>query len=226
MAIISRTHDLLFIMTPRTASTALGQLLCRELNGKFLPNEDILNENGFFQVQKKHSTVDDLIGNQLLSNEEIKSLCIFTTVRNPFDNLVSLYQKRRSKYQPLVADPESWIYRVPNYLDDMEYCRTHSFNAWIFKHYSRSSIKRLLGGTPSMYRRFTERADVVLRFENIQADFRKFLQAVGIQRKLSIPHVNTTKERRANYRQYYNHSSRRIVEFALRDDLKRYGYEF
>ena len=226
MAIISRTHNFLFIMTPRTASTAVGELLCQELEGERIPKEDIFNEQGFFKVQSKHSTLSDLLGNDLLAAEEAKSLLKFTTVRNPFDSLVSLYQKRRSKYQPLIDDPNSWIYKVPNYVEDMEYCQTHSFNAWIMKHYLRSSVKRLIGGAPSMYSRFTNGMDMVLRFENIQADFQEFLQAANISHSLSVPHINSTKERKNGYRQYYNLLSRRIVEFALHDDLKRYGYNF
>ena len=226
MAIISHKHKLLFIMTPRTASTAVAELLQQELNGEYIPEADILNENGSFKVQKKHSTLTDLIDNQLLTEKDSQSLIKFTTVRNPFDSLVSLYQKRRDNYQPLLDDPQSWIYRVPNYVEDMLYCQTHSFNDWIRKHYLRSSTKRLLGGTPSMYRHFTKGMDVVLRFEKIKEDFQKFLQNENIPMDSSIPFINATEGRQSGYRKYYSNFSRRVVEFALKDDLNRYGYDF
>ena len=43
MAIICRKYKLLFIMTPRTACTAIGELLCDHYDGEFLPGEDILD---------------------------------------------------------------------------------------------------------------------------------------------------------------------------------------
>jgi hypothetical protein len=95
MAIICRKYDLLFIMTPRTASTAIGELLCEYYDGEFLPAEDMLGSLGFISVQKKHSTLSQLFAHKLLSEREAKSLVKVAAVRNPFDSLASLYFKQR-----------------------------------------------------------------------------------------------------------------------------------
>ena len=91
MAIICRKFNLLFIMTPRTACTAIGEFLCEHYSGEFLPAEDILDSRGFISVQKKHSTLAELLAHKLLTAREAKSLLKVAAVRNPFDSLVSLY---------------------------------------------------------------------------------------------------------------------------------------
>ena len=226
MAIICRKQKLLFIMTPRTACTALADVLVRELGGEYLPTEPILDEKGFFKVQSKHCTLSDLHQSGIITKEETDSYTKFTTVRNPFDSIVSRYEKLRSKYQPFIDDPESWVHKVPGFVDNMHYCESHSFNNWVQKTYRRTAIKRLLGGKPSMYRRFTDGMDAVIPFENIQPALDDFTANQNPPFKLEIPRINTTSERSADYRKYYNSTSRMIVQFALKDDFKNYGYSF
>lgn len=226
MAIICKKQKLLFIMNPRTACTAIGSVLLEKLGGEMLPKESIYNENGFFVLQNKHCTLEDLLKSNVISKEETDSLQKFTTVRNPFDSLVSRYEKLRSKYQPLLKDPDSWVHKTPGYVDNMKYCKTHSFNRWVLKTYMRTAIKRLLGLKPSMHRQFTDGMDVILHFESLQEDLDAFTTKATPPFKIEIPRINTTNERSANYRKYYNPLSRMIVQFALKDDLKQYGYSF
>ena len=185
MAIICRQYNLLFIMTPRTACTAIGELLCQSYGGEFIPSHDILDSRGLILVDKKHSTLSDLIEHKLLTTEEANSLLKVAAVRNPFDSLVSLYFKQRSKYQPLLGDPASWVNRLPGYARNMRYARAHSFNRWVLRVTYRKLIKRLLGFRPSMFAEHTRGVDIVMRYENIEADldavFRK--AGMGCERK-------------------------------------------
>ena len=129
MAIICRKYNFLFIMTPRTACTAIGELLCESYGGEFLPTEDILDSRGRIAIQKKHSTLRELLEHKILSPEEAKSLVKVATVRNPFDTLVSLYFKQRYKYQPLLSDPTSWVNRSPAYARNMQICANALFRS-------------------------------------------------------------------------------------------------
>src|SRR5215468_1500064 len=110
MAIICRQYGLLFIMTPRTACTAVGDLLCTHYGGEFIPAEDILD---------------------------------------------SLYFKQKLKYQPLLADPSSWVNRSIGYAGRMHYAQTHSFNEWVFNVSYRKLIKRFLTLRASMFADYT-----------------------------------------------------------------------
>jgi hypothetical protein len=227
MAIICRKYNLLFIMTPRTACTAIGQLLCEHYGGEFLPTDDILDSKGITVVQKKHCTLSELLEHKLLTAEEAKSMLKVAAVRNPFDSLVSFYFKQRLKYQPLLADSTSWVNRSPTYAENMNYAQQHSFNRWVLKVCYRKLIKSVLGGESSMFPGHTRGMNVVLRYENLQTDLKRAFAAVGIPWIADIPVVNRTEERDArDYPRYYSLLARLAVGRAFADDLKTYGYKF
>jgi hypothetical protein len=227
MAIICKPYNILFVMTPRTACTALGELLCRHYGGEFLPSEDILDSDGWVSVQKKHSTLSELLDHRLLTATETRSLLKISAVRNPYDSLVSLYLKKRYKYQPLLRDPWSWVNRLPGYAEDMRYCQIHSFNEWVLKVCHRKIVKRLLGFRPSMFSEYTRDMDVILRYEDIEKDLRDAFNKAGIAWKADIPNVNSTAERNGrDYRSFYSRSAAFVAGLAYSYDLRTYGYEF
>ena len=227
MAIICRQYSLLFIMTPRTACTAIGDLLCTHYGGEFLPSEDVLDLQGFISVQKKHSTLQELFKHKILAPQEAKSLLKIAAVRNPFDSLVSLYFKQRLKYQPLLGDPSSWVNRSIGYADHMRYAQAHSFNEWVFKVSYRKLIKRILRLRASMFADYTSGMDVILRYETIERDLKAAFDRAGIPWKADLPKVNRTDERTdGDYRLLYSRAAALMVQFAYAHDMKTYGYEF
>jgi len=227
MAIICKKYNLLFIMTPRTACTAIGELLCERFGGEFIPSENILDSRGLILVDKKHCTLSDLIKYKILTPEEAKSLLKIAAVRNPFDSLVSLYCKQRSKYQPLLDDPGSWVNRVPGYARSMRDARAHSFNHWVLKVTYRKVIKRLLGFRSSMFARHTRGMDVVMRYENIELDLREVFKRAGMDCETKLARVNRTDQRiNSDYRSCYSRLAQLAVKLAYSQDLDMYGYEF
>lgn len=214
-------------MTPRTACTAIGDLLCKHYGGDFVPSEDILDAKGRISVHSKHSNLSEIVRYGVLTPEEAKSLLKVAAVRNPFDSLVSLYFKQRFKYQPLLSDPTSWVNRSPRYAKNMRYAQTHSFNDWVLKKCARQIIKRFFGFPPSMFIDYTRGMDIVMRYESIGADLEGVLRRAGMAKNLSIPVVNTTDERpRQAYKSYYCRTTALAVSLAFSDDIKRYGYQF
>jgi hypothetical protein len=214
-------------MTPRTACTAIGKLLCERFGGEFIPSDDILDSRGLILVDKKHSTLSDLIKHNILTTEEARYLLKVAAVRNPFDSLVSLYFKQRSKYQPLLGDPASWVNRLPGYAKNMSYARTHSFNGWVLRVCYRKLIKRLLGFSPSMFADHTRGVDMVMRYENIEADLTEVFRKAGMGSKADIPMVNRTDERvDSDYRSFYSRVAELAVTLAYSGDLRMYDYRF
>lgn len=192
-----------------------------------MPAEDILDSRGFISVQKKHSTLSQLLAHNLLTAREAKSLLKVVAVRNPFDSLVSLYFKQRLKYQPLLADPTSWVHRSPGYTKSMRYAQRDSFNAWVFRVCYRKIVKRLLGLRASMFADYTNGADQVIRFESMEEDLKKVFERAGIDWKAGIPSVNRTDERTdRNYRSFYSWPATFAAATAYSYDLKTYGYRF
>lgn len=227
MAIICRDHRLLFIQTPRTGCTAIEQLLKDRFGGEQLPAENVCDADGYIKVPSKHCTVQQLLDHGVISAADASKLLVFAGVRNPFDSLVSLYVKKGQGYQHELADPDSWVHKVRGYVDEMEYCRTHSFDEWIEKHYKVSWMDRVLGrGQRELYGRYTRGANRVIRFERLQQDFESVMREAGVKGDVSIPRVNPTVHRGPNYQSYYAPSSRKLVEYVFRPDVERYGYTF
>jgi len=227
VAIICRDYNLLFIQAPRTGCTAIARLLMERFGGEQLPANDIVDAQGFFSVPKKHCSVRQLLKNCLIPEDYASNLFTFTSVRNPYDSLASLYVKKRDKYLPYLADTKSWVYRIPGYVDDMNFCRSHSFDQWLAKHYSVGRVDRLLGrGKRSLYERYTNGAHRIMRFERLQQDFDDVMRMVGVEDDVTIPNYNATPQRRRDYQSYYTEPARRLVEYVFEGDLDRYGYSF
>lgn len=214
-------------MAPRTACSATGKVLCEKLGGEYIPSQDIVESDGKFKVQKKHSTLNELVDNQLISREELSDYLKFTCVRNPYDLVVSEYVKRKTTYQPLLDDPNSWIHKVPGYIDGMEFCKNHTFEEWVIYRYQVNSLDRLRGkGHKSIFNKFTNGVDELMKFENLQVDFKKILSKAGISDSINIPLYNKTPEKDKKYHEYYTKKAKNIVEYAFREELEKYQYSF
>ena len=228
MAIVCRRLRLLFIQAPRTGCTALEQLLVERFGGELLPAEHLYNAEGHIRVQRKHCSIRQLLEEGLIPADYRQQFTTATTVRNPFDSLVSLYVKKRDKYQELLSDPSSWIYQVRGYVEDMEFCRTHTFEEWLKEHYAVGTFDRLRGkGRRSLSGRYTQGVEIVMRFERLQADFEAMMRGgLGVTEDVTIPSVNITSQRKGTYRSYYSSEARRLVEYVFKQELDAYGYTF
>ena len=61
------------------------------------------------------------------------------------------------------------------------------------------------------------------RFENLQRDFARVSQALGIA-EMELPKTNWTKH--SHYRDYFDSESRQLAESLYREDLDTFGYHF
>lgn len=241
MAIICKEHRLLFLMAPRTGCTAVGTVLLEKLGGEWLPEEDVLDSRGQFLVQKKHSTLQQLLDFEIISGQELGNLTTFTAVRNPFDSLVSLYFKMHRGYQSELDDPESWVYKVPGYAEDLKLIREMTFEQWLNRFYPdlpfhlenpavnsfRRTFKAMIGRPTKAEDTFVEGVDFVMRFEKLQQDFAEVLRKAGVRNPPVIPLVNSTSSRSSkDYRSMYSPKTRRKVEVYNEGTLREFGYYF
>lgn len=228
MALVCRSLRLLFIMAPRTGCSAVAKLLRDRFGGEWLPESHVRNPGGAVVVQRKHCTLDQLKRFGLLSQEEADGMLKVVSVRDPFDSLVSLYTKRRNTSDEFLHErPNFWINRTPRAMREVRYCRTHEFDEWVRRQYRlRAMLAALRIRQRGMYDRFTDGADVIMRFQCLEDDLNDVLSRVGVKQTVSLPRFNPTSGRPDDYREHYSPSSRRIVERAFRADLERYGYSF
>jgi hypothetical protein len=216
-------------MAPRTGCTAVGAVLTESFGAEWIPSAPIEEENGKFVVRMKHATLSELLAHGVLDPEELPSLLTFTTVRNPFDSLVTLYTKQRSDYAE--ADPAG-VNKLRGYAHAMRMAAELDFPDWIRWYVRPKSRKaRVRSWIPGLhprghlYRSFIEGASVIMRFEELQADFDRVLGRLGLP-ATPIPELNVSKSRSRDYREYYDRTSRRLVEKRFAPDLERFGYEF
>jgi hypothetical protein len=223
MAVLCRDLGLLYVLNPATGSTAIGSLLRERYGGEWLPAENRPN------VRKKHSTLRELLDAGLLGLEEREKLCVATNVRNPYDRLVSIYWKRMRIGAEQLADPGFWIHRhaKPDRIAEVEWIKRHDFSSWIRRRFVRNWLPRLVRGqSPSVYARFVDGVDIVLRHERLQQDFDDLIRRRG-GTPVEIPLRNVTMERASrDYRDEYDALSRTLVRIGQRADLERFGYSF
>jgi len=65
--------------------------------------------------------------------------------------------------------------------------------------------------------------DFIGKFENINNDFQKICNKIGIKAKL--PHTNKSKRKR-NYREYYNEHTKNLIAKHFQEDIKTFNYSF
>lgn len=221
MAIISREHGYLFVLNPRTGCTAIANgVLLPKLGGEWLPVEDIRSSSGKLLAPQKHTTVAQLRKADLIDEEQLRDLFVFVGVRNPFDSLVSLYEKIRQSYVRHFDNPGHWMHNNPAQVKLMKIAAEDGFNAWIRAKYPRSKARK-----PVMFQApFMEAADFFIRFEHLQEDFAAALAKLGLA-PIEIPRINTTKRAR-DHRPYYDRRSRRRIERVFAPTFERFGYGF
>jgi hypothetical protein len=228
MAVICREHRLLFIAVPHTGSTAISDLLIREMGGEWIPPEDFTAPDGTL-VRRKHTTLQQLLAGGVISAEERARLFVISAVRNPFDTLVSTYVRNREHNQPLRDKADSFIHKRRRKRDDLDYCLDHTFDEWIDHSFGPRLIDRVTGRGVKVRRKapFQEGVDFVMRYEHLQEDFDEALRRAGVDRRLVIPTRNVTTERtERDYRTWYSGRSRKLVQKAFAEQLRRFGYAF
>jgi len=229
VAILCADAGLLFLMAPRTGCTAIAEgVLIPELDGSYLPDADVISPRGVLEVSRKHSTLHQLLSNGVLDENVARRLLKFTTVRNPFDSLYSLYVKQSSSYQRYMENDESFLQHSPSQAEQIRRARDLSFDEWLVRKVRRRKrLRDRLRGQRQLelYRPYTEGADVILRFESLQADFDALLDRRDLP-PMRIPHINRTIEKERSYREVYSEAGRRIVERHYVRYMQRFAYEF
>ncbi|PNW28881.1 hypothetical protein [Formosa algae] len=64
--------------------------------------------------------------------------------------------------------------------------------------------------------------DKVIRFENLNEEYREVAQIIGIDPEL--PHLNSTKP--SDYKSYYDEETKNIIADWFAEDIKKFNYRF
>lgn len=132
---------------------------------------------------------------------------VVTSERNPWDRQVSLYAHRHR---------DKAGFDLANFDRDM---RSPSYNLFHYNRLDNWSIYTTDGKVC---------ADLVIRYESLEEDFRTFLDRVGIPPDgtgLSVARASG-RSREDGYRRLYSPQSRALVARWYRKEIEQFGYSF
>jgi hypothetical protein len=256
MAIICRDYKLLFIQVPATGCSSVSDVLIEKLGGEKLPRTDIMLANKYKLVGEKHNTLKQLVGFNLITQQELKSYLTFGTVRNPFDRFASAYQRYLSSWweQMITSDDPNCpanrvgeVYReryVKHVQKQIELAQEEGFEKWLFRKIAlpqrldtrlKSGFKRWLRKQPLLLTKNAVKMNIaypmidgVDQFIRYEHLEQDFNQILSqIGVTEHIPIPHTNKTPgKKSYQTQYSPEARAIVEQGLANELAAFGYTF
>jgi len=164
----------------------------------------------FGEAFQKHNTAKEVI--EIIGKKKWNNAYKFTVVRNPWDKVFSWYKFRVKLNQSKMATKpisfKDWVactYGEPK--DKYYYYRAKNFMPQVDWLKNDEDVIDM---------------DNIIRFENLQEDFKIVAQELGINSVL--PHINKTKE--TNYRDYYDEETKKIIKEWFHEDIKTFEYKY
>tara|TARA_Y100001980_G_C14552806_1_gene337394 strand:+ start:3071 stop:3814 length:744 start_codon:yes stop_codon:yes gene_type:complete len=213
--IISHKHNYLFVETPRTGTTSIGNELVKNYGGE--------------RILGKHSTHFEF--KNIATSDELKYYK-FTGVRNPLDSLISFYHKtfndkhvrnentinfsqkmRRQKSLTMLLTA-AYYKLQSDFMSENEV----SFSVF-FKRYCKFPYTNPVDIDYGFF-------DKVLRFETLQSDFTDSLEFLGLKQIRPLPFVNVTKKSSKLFWDYYTDDIKEGAVSLFGPFMERFNYEF
>lgn len=198
---ISRKKKFIFIHIPRNGGTSVNFALKQFCIN--YPEEKPGVHKKVPAIFYKHASIKEICKS---SQIKCKSFFKFTTVRNPWDRILSLY---------------FWgiyIYPMQSFVQEKD------FNSWVKNVFMYQEICEKFRRTQFDYISIDSKIkmDYIMRFENLQNDWLEVCKRLGI--KVELPIIYKTDHE--NYTHYYNSESRRIIEKIFAIDIEHFGYQY
>ena len=255
MATICRKHKLLFIMVPATGCSSIGRTLREKFGGEFIPKVP-LYQNSEILIGCKHNSIRELIKYGYLSRVELSIYLKFATVRNPFDSLVTEYQrftgewakeflaKQESRLDQDISEYEKKCVKIAikNIKRQIREVKDKSFEEWLKDYFLKNSYYQadLTNKIKNKIKSFTisnyypnispllAGVDEIIRYEFLEEDFNMILKKSGIINSSEWISLRkqNTTKGKDDYRSYYTSTTIKLVEKYLEKELKVFGYNF
>jgi hypothetical protein len=213
--IISKKRNFIFIHIYKTAGTSIAKALLPFAVSPWLweyATTRIALKLGFSlpidTVPGRGSVVQASEMIASMGKETFDSYFSFAIARNPWDWHVSLYKhvlRDKGHHQHKVV-------KAFNNFDEYIEWRCLVQNEACQRDFIYSQDNELL-------------VDFLGRFENLEADFAKICDHIGISTTIALPKLNVAKNRKP-YQEYYNEKTKELVRQAFKEDIELLGYDF
>lgn len=212
---IDKKNKLLFVHIPKCGGTSINNIFNFKKKFKYLSGID--KEN---RIQYNHLTLK-----QIKKFIKLKKYFSFSFVRNPFDKMVSEFFFRKS------FENKNCILYLGQL--DLQKLTFEEFINKIFEVKLTHSLNRTFGEahlvsqTKYLYVKGKLKIDFLGRFENYEKDLKKLLKKLKRKKGIELQEIcHKNSSSHENYKNYYNSSTKKIIEKMYEDDLNNFNYVF
>lgn len=220
MAVHCEDLNLLYLCTAKTGSTSVSSVLIEQLGGRWVPAEHIYDGDRIC-VDSKHSSLLELVEYGLFTTDEINSMNVVLTVRNPFAWVLSSYRYRQRVHRQLDDFGEDAPRWMTSRAADVRRASTITFDEYVRREVPETDN--------SVFGRYVEGfvdhpALTCLRIETIDRDLNELLGRLGVGWHITLPHENSTDA--PSYREMFSPESRSVVEDVFAEELAMFDYSY
>lgn len=200
---INKKHKCVFVQVPKTASTSIRMLVGH-------PRHPHLNIQQL-KMQFVQRTLRDMAASSDKAPEaaekEFDAYFKFGFVRNPWDRVVSLYERKEGIQLRERMSFDEFVRWIKFSSDTCIHPALHRNQLDWFKDEKGRVI-----------------VDYIGRFENLEQDWLHISSKTGLPKVL--PHQKRNGIDRKNYRSYYDQAAQQIIGETFGEDIEYFGYQF
>jgi len=211
---ISHRHKCIFVQVPKTGSTSIRVLLGKPIRPHLNLWEIKTLMESYWPVRGGRTNRIIECFYLMLSRErrleigrqQFQSYFKFGFVRNPWDRVVSLYERREAlelKAQMTFDQFADWI--------------QYSSSTCIHSSPHRYQLDWFVDPNGKVL------ADFIGRFERLEKDWAFVAKNLGLSE--TLPHARANPRTR-HYSEYYTPRTRRLIEEKFKVDIETFGYQF
>lgn len=199
--IISDTHRYLFVELPHTGTTAISQELRECYDGR--------------KILHKHARYGEFLRT---ANAAQRDYFVFSCIRNPLDEAVSIYARLRSNHRNAYTLPRKWV--RPSDIALFQWIRDTDADFPAF--FNRVYRLPYDNWSTEAHRQF----DYIIRFERLEEGFEEVLRRLGLEQVRPLPRVNSTAAKERSFADYYTPAIIPKAVATFGPFMRRWGYEF
>ena len=204
--IISHKYQFLFIGLPFSASSAITKELNKEYEGK--------------PLLRKHSLYQEFIK---IANDKEKKYFVFAVLRNPLDIVVTVYEKMKSNSKGNFTNPtlfsENGGHITKKQRERFNFIQNNNAS---FQQYFKKFFNKPYDNYASVT---LENCDYIIRYENINEDYKTALKNAGIKNPKPLPIANKTAGKKQDLNEYYTEDIQSLALFVFGPFLEKYNYD-
>jgi hypothetical protein len=223
MVVLSEKHKYIYIVNPKTGSTSVRNLLLHKLKQSSLLQNNF-NDNNKYDIHHNNTVLTKDMCSKL--NKNYNDYFSFTTIRNPWEKMVSLYFYAKPDKNFCELFEKTYDKSTAFYYNFNEWLKNKKINKhncwykiehWAFENNTQSVNKIYNIETFSIKQLFQ---DILQHNKEKGYEFNEKDYEIDIE----LPMENSTTHE--HYSKYYNDESIEIIRKIFAKDIEIGNYEF